>query len=58
MAQSCDTCAYLEYDEEDEGYYCSVDMDEDDFGRLVGAHFKDCPYYQNGDEYAVVRHQM
>ena len=27
---SCDFCAYNEYDEEDEAYYCSVNMDEDD----------------------------
>ncbi|MEE3393336.1 MAG: DUF6472 family protein, partial [Lachnospiraceae bacterium] len=27
----CDTCAYLEYDEDLEDYICSVDMDEDDY---------------------------
>ena len=58
MAASCDTCAYLEYDEDDEAYYCSVDMDEDDFSRLSGSGFKECPYYQDGDEYKVVRHQL
>ena len=40
MSVSCDTCAYLEYDEEDEAYYCSVDMDEDDFGRLLQSGYK------------------
>ena len=31
MAQAnCDTCVYNVYDEEDEQYYCEVDMDEDD----------------------------
>ncbi len=55
---SCDTCAYLEYDEDDEAYYCSVDMDEDDYSRLQGTEFKGCPYYQDGDEYKVVRHQL
>jgi len=58
MSISCDSCAYLEYDDEDEAYYCSVDMDEDDFVNLMSQDFKECPYYQNGDEYAVVRHQM
>ena len=43
---SCDTCAYFTYD------------DEDDYSRLVEGHFRDCPYYTNGDEYRVVRHQM
>ena len=27
---SCDTCVYNVYDEDDECYYCEVDMDEDD----------------------------
>ena len=31
----CDMCAYLMYDEEDETYYCSVDMDQDDVSRLM-----------------------
>ena len=55
---NCDTCAYFEYDEEDEAYYCSVNMDEDDFARLSSREFRECPYYRNGDEYAVVRHQI
>ena len=55
---TCDTCAYLEYDEEDEEYYCSVDMDEDDAASLAMGQYKDCHFWQNGDEYRVVRHQM
>lgn len=55
----CDDCVFYEYDEFDEAYYCSVDMDEDDYARLIGdMGHKVCPYYRNGDEYAVVRHQM
>lgn len=41
-----------------EEYYCEVDMDEDDAARLMQGHYKECPYYQLDDEYAVVRHQM
>lgn len=55
---NCDTCAYYAYDDEDECYYCEADMDEDDAGRMVSGHYKSCPYYRNGDEYAVVRHQI
>ena len=54
----CDDCAYNEYDEEDEEWYCSVDMDEDEYSRFISSGYKECPYYKNGDEYAVVRHQM
>lgn len=54
----CDTCAYFAYDEEYEEYYCTVNMDEDDVYRLQMNHYKKCPFYKNGDEYKVVRHQI
>ncbi|MCQ2538050.1 MAG: DUF6472 family protein [Lachnospiraceae bacterium] len=55
----CDTCAYLMYDEEFDEYYCTVDMDEDDASReFQDSKRSSCPYYRNGDEYAVVKHQM
>ena len=54
----CSTCAYYTYDEEYEDYYCSVDMDEDDYGALLSREFKNCPYFRDGDEYKVVRHQL
>ena len=50
---SCDSCVYNVYDEDDEEYYCEVDMDEDDAARLMQGHYKECPYYQLDDEYAV-----
>ena len=55
---SCDFCAYNEYAEEDEAYYCSVNMDEADMARFVQSNYKECPFYRSGDEYKVVRHQM
>lgn len=58
MQTSCDFCAYNEYDEEDDCYYCSVNMDEDDMARFIQSSYKTCPYYKSGDEYQVVRHQM
>ena len=52
-------CAYLTYDEEDETYYCSVDMDQDDVSRLMSGDGRSfCPFFRDGDEYRVVRHQM
>lgn len=54
----CDTCAFLQYDEETESYICDMDMDEDDYERLCADARSDCPYWQNGDEYAVVRKQI
>ena len=56
----CDLCAYLEYDEDDEAWYCSVDMDEDDYARILSNRHaqNECPFFRDGDEYKVVRHQI
>ncbi|SEV91624.1 hypothetical protein SAMN05216413_0612 [Ruminococcaceae bacterium KH2T8] len=55
---NCERCAFYTYDDYAEGYVCDVDMDEDDLIRLSGRNFKECPYFQDGDEYKTVRHQM
>ena len=54
----CDYCAYNAYDEDEEEYYCSVNLDEDDMARFMSHKYKKCPYFKNGEEYRVVRHQM
>ena len=46
METCCDFCAYNEYDEDDEEYYCSVNMDEDDMARFVQSSYKRCPFYR------------
>ena len=53
----CDTCAYLVYDEEYDEDICTMNLDEDELARFYALNAKECPYYRNGDEYAVVRHQ-
>lgn len=58
MGILCDECAYLTYDNEYQEYVCDAQMDEDDYYRVSGADFKECPYYRNGDEYRVVRKQI
>ena len=59
MAKSgnCDTCCYLVYDDEMEEYVCDVNMDEDDYARIMTNHRFECPYYQYDDEYKIVRKQ-
>ncbi|MDD6351577.1 MAG: DUF6472 family protein [Lachnospiraceae bacterium] len=54
----CTTCNYYTYDDEDEAYYCDLNLDEDDYYHFMTHSYKSCPYYVNGDEYRVVRHQM
>lgn len=55
---SCDSCMYLMYDEEYEEYFCDINIDEDEYARMLYDSHYTCPYYRNGDEYRVVRKQM
>ena len=34
------------------------DLDEDEMYRFVRGEFRDCPYYQFGDEYQIVKKQI
>ena len=52
----CDTCANYVYDEDWECYTCMVNMDEDDYARLM--QHQECPFWRDGDEYKTVRKQM
>lgn len=58
MAADCNSCSFYVYDEEYEGYDCQVNMDEDDYFRLICNDRFECPYYQLDDEYRIVRKQM
>lgn len=55
---NCETCVFYDYDEEYDEYYCSADMDEDDYARLMLEPQKSCPFWRDGDEYSVVKHQI
>lgn len=55
---TCDFCNNYVYDEDDEEYYCVVNMDEDDYLRLMSGHYKACPYFRSNNEYEVVKKQM
>ncbi len=52
----CDNCANYDYDEENECYYCSANLDEDDIYRFLAGD-KDCPFYNSYDEYKIVEKQ-
>ena len=57
-AASCESCGNFVYDEDYECYTCEVDLDEDEMARFLQDKFYNCPYYQLGDEYRIVRKQM
>ncbi|MCR4604857.1 MAG: DUF6472 family protein [Eubacterium sp.] len=52
----CDTCANF-YIDEDGDEICDVELDEDEYARYLSSHPKKCPYYQDSDDYKIVRHQ-
>ena len=52
----CEMCLNYEYDEE-YGYYCIVNMDEDEIAQIDYYAKNGCPYYHPGDEYTIVRKQ-
>ena len=54
---SCEFCSNYVYDEDYEEYTCVVNMDEDDYARIMTNHRFECPYYQYDDEYKIVRKQ-
>lgn len=58
IVMECETCANYCYDEEYEEYLCDVNMDEDEYVRIMANRREVCPFYRNGDEYRVVRKQM
>ena len=50
----CDLCMNYEYDEELDCYTCTMD----DMERFLRGENRDCPYFQQGNEYQIVKHQM
>ena len=55
---NCEYCANYSYDEDYECYTCEVNLDEDEMARFITGTFSQCPYFQMGDEYRIVRRQM
>lgn len=58
MAQSnCETCANYCYDEEEDYYFCQMNLDEDEYVKFLSASYYNCPHYEFYDEYKIVRKQ-
>lgn len=57
QATNCEDCSNYVYDDEDECYYCNVNLDEDEMYRFMSGTNYNCPYYDRYDEYKIVRKQ-
>ena len=53
----CEQCAYYDYDEEYDEYYCMMDLDEDEVYRYLHSGQSKCPFYRQGDDYTLARRQ-
>ena len=53
----CETCSYYLMDDDGEEY-CDLQLDEDEYARFLADKSKKCPYYQDNDDYKIVKHQM
>lgn len=54
----CESCGNYVLDEESEEYVCEANLDEDEMCRFLSDRRFQCPYYQQDDEYKIVRKQM
>lgn len=54
---NCETCANYCYDDEEEYYFCEINLDEDEYVKFLSSSNYNCPYYEPDDEYRIVRKQ-
>lgn len=57
MKCDCENCMNYEYDEFYDDYSCIIEIDEDEYVRLMSDEKYSCPYFRRGDEYTIVRKQ-
>lgn len=55
---NCETCVFYDYDDIEDCYYCTVNLDQDDLGNFLSGETKNCPYYRFYDEYKSVHKQI
>lgn len=53
----CELCANYCYDDEDECWYCNINLDEDEMMRFLTDSNESCPYFKLYDEYGIVKKQ-
>ena len=58
----CDTCAYFQWDDEEEDYICEADVDEDDLARMMRENIdslnKDLPAYSRIADVKVLHEEF
>lgn len=58
MANECENCRYNFFDDETQECFCGLELDEDEFAKLLYDKSKKCKYFiPDIDEYGIVRKQ-
>lgn len=57
QSSNCEECAYYDYDEIEDYYFCTLDLDQDEMERFLQGHTADCPYYKFCPDYYLTRKQ-
>ncbi len=54
---NCEDCWNYNYDEAEDEYYCTQELDEDEWYRIQTQHKGGCPYFRLADDYYLPKHQ-
>lgn len=57
METECENCWYYNYDEEEDEYYCSMELDEDEMYRIRTDRRSRCPFFRQADDYYLPHRQ-
>ena len=55
---SCESCEYYQYDDDADGYCCTLSLDEDEMVSFISGNTRGCHYYKFYDEYKSVHKQI
>ncbi len=58
QAANCESCVFYDYDEDFDGYVCTMNLDQDELASFLAGHTRACPYYRFYDEYKSVQKQI
>lgn len=53
----CEYCLYMDYDEETDEHYCSLNLDQDEIAKSSYDTHSSCKYFRMGDDYTIVNKQ-
>ena len=57
-SNQCEYCNNYIYDEYYDYFVCDVNLDEDEMAKFLTGSFDSCPYFQNKNEYEIVKKQI